>query len=135
MLRHRFAVILIALLCATSAMAEEVEGTSARERVEYLHAAILKVMVDAKNLGYAGRYDELAPTVRQSYNLPLITKLSIGRYWKDLETQEKVKLVDAVTRLTIATYAARFKGYSGQNFEVFDEESTPTMNRYNLITC
>ena len=124
MLRHRFTAILFALLCATSALAEEVEGTSARERVEYLHAAILKVMIDAKTLGYTGRYDELAPTVRDSYDLPLITKLSVGRYWKELETQEKIKLVDAVTRLTIATYAARFKGYSGQEFEVFGEEST-----------
>lgn len=124
MLRHFFAAILVVLLCVTSARAEEVEGVSARERVEHLHAAILKVMIDAKNLGYTGRYDELEPTVRQSYDLPLITKLSIGRYWKDLETRDKVKLVDAVTRLTIATYAARFKGYSGQNFEVFDEETT-----------
>ena len=123
MIRFRFIVVVTALVFAVSARAGEVEGIGARERVEHLHSAILKVMMDAKTLGYAGRYHELAPTVTDSYDLPLITKLAVGRYWKDFEPDEKIKLVDAVTRLTIATYAARFKGYSGQQFEVVSVDS------------
>ncbi len=115
------ALLLVVVATVPTCPAKAV-GESASQRVDQLHETILRVMIDAKKLGYDGRYRELAPAVARSYNLHLITRLSIGRYWKNLQPEEREWLIDAVSRLTIATYAARFNGYSGQSFQVISEE-------------
>jgi phospholipid transport system substrate-binding protein len=41
-----------------------------------------------------------------------------GRHWKSLSGKQKKELLDMYTKWSIATYAARFNGYSGERFEV-----------------
>jgi phospholipid transport system substrate-binding protein len=46
-----------------------------------------------------------------------MTEKSVGRGWIGLDPAAREKLVDAFTRLAVATYAARFDGWSGERFE------------------
>jgi phospholipid transport system substrate-binding protein len=108
---------LLALLVAPVAAAD-----SATQVIENLHAELLAVMKQAKELGYEGRYQRLDPIVTSSYDLPFIAKFVMGRQWKTLSAEQKSDFVKTFTKLSIATYAANFSGYSGERFKTISNE-------------
>jgi len=86
--------------------------------VERINDALLDVMRNAETLGYEGRYERLEPVLRETFNLPLMARATVGRYWRDLTPEQRAALVERFTLLSIASFAARFDGYSGENFEI-----------------
>lgn len=111
---------LLALTLSVPAAASATDP--AAKVVEKLHAELLGVMKQADMLGYKGRYQRLAPVVTASYDLPFISKVVVGRYWRQLSPEQKKQFVDTFTRLSIATYAHRFDGYSGERFKTISAE-------------
>jgi phospholipid transport system substrate-binding protein len=98
-------------------------GESApKQVVENLHEALLGVMKEADSLGYEGRFAQLEPVLENCFDLAFMAEKSVGRYWKEATEAEKARLVETFSRYTIANYAGRFVGYSGQHFETIDEE-------------
>ena len=97
-------------------------GDSATQVIESLHAELLGVMQQAGELGYAGRYKRLAPLVTSAYDLPFIAKTVVGRYWKKFTPEQQSEFVETFTRMSIATYADRFDGYSGERFKTISED-------------
>ncbi len=85
--------------------------------IEDFQATLISVMKEANKLGYQGRYEKLAPVVRQTHDLKAIVRIAVGRYWQKLSEQQRAQLVDNFTELSIATYASRFDGYSGEAFK------------------
>lgn len=86
--------------------------------VEAFHATLLRVMKNARSLGYAGRHRLLAPAIEEAFHLRLMSRLVAGRrHWKRFSPAEKDGLVAAFSGLVTATYAYRFDGYSGQSFK------------------
>jgi phospholipid transport system substrate-binding protein len=116
----------MALLVLTAAAPTSASGPDpAAKVVERLHAELLDVMKQAKALGYEGRYQRLAPVVISSYDLPFISKVVVGRYWSEFSPEQKDQFVNTFTKLSIATYANQFNGYSGEHFKTISaEEST-----------
>ena len=108
-------------LCAAVSSAEE--NTGAVATVDNLHAGLLDMMQNAKALGYAGRRDRITPIVETSFDIAFITRFALGRYWIDLSAEQQSIMVDAMRRLTIASYASRFDGYSGERFETVSSKS------------
>ena len=97
---------------------------SAAKVVERLHAELLEVMKKADGLGYKGRYQRLKPVVISSYDLPFISKVVVGRYWSEFSEEQKEQFVDTFTKLSIATYANQFNGYSGERFKTISAEES-----------
>ncbi len=95
---------------------------TAAKVVEILHAELLFVMKQGKKLGYAGRYQRLAPTVTASYDFPYVSKVVVGRYWRSFTAEQKSQFIRAFSKLSIATYANRFDGYSGERFKTISGE-------------
>jgi len=93
-----------------------------KERIADLNAALLDVMQNADALGYAGRYERLQPVMTRLYDFSLMARIAVGAYWAGLEEANRNRLVDAFSRMSIATYAARFDGYSGERFEIVSAE-------------
>lgn len=91
--------------------------------VESLHAGLLDIMREAESLGFEGRRDRIAPVIKRGYDLGFVARLTIARHWSQLEPEQRAEMVDAFTRLTIATYAARFNGYAGETFETVSTET------------
>jgi phospholipid transport system substrate-binding protein len=121
---HALLAAACATLClAASARAEAITPQSAPVQVvEKLHAALLGVMKDAVKLGYQGRYEKLAPVLKETYDTPFMAEKSVGRHWKDATPVEQAELVETFSRFMIANYAGRFDGYSGQSFQTLGEE-------------
>ena len=123
-LRFRF-VLWAAALCLVFAQPQATAATPASESIAGLNAKFLDVMKNGETLGYAGRYKELEPVLNQTFDFGEMARVSAGRYWNEMTDAEKQALVEAFTAYSVATYAARFKSYSGQTFEVLGEEPGP----------
>jgi phospholipid transport system substrate-binding protein len=89
--------------------------------VERLHQELLTVMKQAEALGYAGRYQHLEPVVEDCYDLTYIARFAVGRYWKTFSDLQKENYLNAFRQMSIAIYANRFNGYSGERFETGSE--------------
>ena len=121
--RARCAVIALALLTALHLPAGAgAEERSARATIEQLDAAYVDVMKSAEKLGYAGRFAKLEPVLTKVFDFAAMARLSVGGRWKDLTPAQQAKLAQTFGKLSIATYAGRFTGYSGERFEVAGEE-------------
>jgi phospholipid transport system substrate-binding protein len=86
--------------------------------IRAFYDALLDAMRRAKALGIKGRYDRLAPAIDSAFDLAAMTRIAIGPRWTSIPKEQQAALVDAFSRMTIATYANRFDGYSGERFDV-----------------
>jgi phospholipid transport system substrate-binding protein len=109
-------------LALTPAAAQEA-GPSAV--IEALNAALLATMKAADGLGYAGRFEQLAPVLEASYDFPFMTRVATGTSWREMSPQQQAELVALFTEMSVANYAARFDGYGGEAFEILGEGPGP----------
>lgn len=112
-----FALFAFALL-ATSARAEQSQPQAV---IQAFYGTLLDVMKQGRTLGFTGRYARLKPAIEQAFNLPLMSRLSIGPQWATLTPDQQGGLTEAFTEFTISTYASRFDDYSGERLEVMPE--------------
>ncbi|NBC34545.1 MAG: hopanoid biosynthesis protein HpnM [Alphaproteobacteria bacterium] len=112
---------------AQSEAAPETPGTSSdavepEAPVNRLHAALLHVMQNAGSLGFEGRYEELAPVLRDVFDFSAMARFAIGpTFWPELSAAQREEVIDLFAEMSITTYAARFDGYSGQSFQLSDQ--------------
>lgn len=93
--------------------------------VEELHARLLDVMRGAKELGFDGRRRALEPILRTAYNLAGMARVAAGRHWEAMSGEQQAALVDGFSRMTFATYADRFNGFSGEHFKTLGQRQGP----------
>jgi phospholipid transport system substrate-binding protein len=94
----------------------------ATEVVEKLHAALLSAMKEGDKIGYQGRFDQLAPVIKSSFDMPFISRAVLGKHWDSLKDEQRSRFVQAFTQQSIATYAANFDSYSGERFKMIPEK-------------
>ncbi len=91
--------------------------------VEQLNGVLLEAMRNADSLGYEGRYDLMRPTLTQTFNFPVMAQITSGTSrWRDFTQDQRQRLVESFSRMSIATFASRFDGYGGEHFEVVDAQ-------------
>ncbi len=93
--------------------------------VEKFHSVLLDVMKEAKSLSAKERYIKLEPAIDTAYDLGFMVRVASGIAWRKTSDDHKIKLAKAFQRMSIATYAFRFKGYSGQRFETLKVGNGP----------
>lgn len=128
--KHRFswplAVILAVMLALTARPAHvAADDGSVQAIVQKLNTTLLDVMQSADSLGYRGRYEKLDPVLRSTFDFSFMAKIAVGRAWNDLDKAKRAELIDRFSKMSIATFASRFDGYSGERFEIFGEKPGP----------
>jgi len=98
--------------------------------IQRFYGALLSEMKEAKRLSFEQRYQRLAPIITQTYNLALMSRLSVGPEWARLQPAQQQSVAEVFARYTISLYANRFDDYSGERFEV---DPTPATNANGLI--
>lgn len=114
-------ILLLAPLIPLPALAQ----SAAAEVVERFHATLIGVMRDAQRLSVRGRYDRLAPVMAQAFDLTAMARIAVGPPWTGFAPAEQAALTEAFTRWSIATYAARFDGFSGESFTTTGSQTQP----------
>jgi phospholipid transport system substrate-binding protein len=94
-----------------------------------LYGALLDTMKQAKQLGVKGRYDKLAPVLFKTYDVASMSRIAVGQSWDTLEPAQQSGVIDAFSRMMIATYANRFDDFSGEQFEIVQTVDQPPADK------
>jgi phospholipid transport system substrate-binding protein len=92
------------------------------ETVQALYEVLLNTMKNARALGRSGRFTQLAPVIRRSFDITSMARLSVGPSWSNLTDAQRQEMTESYGRYISAIYADRFDGYAGQRFEVTGEQ-------------
>jgi phospholipid transport system substrate-binding protein len=85
-----------------------------------LNAKLLETMKQAQQLGVQGRYNALAPVLANTYDIASMSRVAVGQSWASLQPAQQAAITDAFARMMIATYAKRFDGFSGEQFQIVE---------------
>jgi phospholipid transport system substrate-binding protein len=123
------AAAMLAIVGSVSPTFAAAQGTGdPKTIVQGFYDALEETMRQGQELGFDGRYKKLEPVIHDAFDVPVMAKIAVGAEWTNLDADEKNKLLDAFNRYMVTTYAARFKSYKGQVFEV-GEVKQPADNR------
>ena len=86
----------------------------ANARVDGFHALLIEVMQTQR---FAERAAALEPNVAGFFDIDTISRIVLGRTWRELDDARKLEFRELLEALIVATYADRFDSYDGQRFE------------------
>jgi phospholipid transport system substrate-binding protein len=105
------------LLAAASAAATE---DPAAHPVQILDESLLRSMRAGARQSVTERYQMLQPVIEEVFDLPLMTRLSVGPAWTKFSAEQQLAVISAFERLTIAGYAHNFQTFNGEEFTIDD---------------
>jgi phospholipid transport system substrate-binding protein len=98
--------------------AHSAPASAPSDRIAVLYNVLTQTMQQAKQLGVNGRFDQLAPVLSQTYDVPSMSRMAVGQSWDTLTPQVQSGIIEAFTRMMVANYASQFDGFSGERFEI-----------------
>ena len=84
------------------------------DTVKGLYDTLLNTMKNGRTLGQSGRFAQLDPVIRRSFDIASMARLSIGSSWAGLNEKQRQQITDSFGRYISAIYADRFDSYAGQ---------------------
>src|SRR5690348_5904149 len=112
------AVIALAALSCPAHAATATGGDTVRG----LYDALLGTMKNGRTLGQSGRFTQLEPVIRRSFDIPSMARLSVGPSWASLSEVQRRQVIESFGRYISAIYADRFDSYAGQKLQVIGEQ-------------
>ena len=92
------------------------------DTVQGLYDALLGAMKNGRTLGQSGRYTQLEPVIRRSFDIAAMARLSVGSAWATLTEAQRQQVIESFGRYISAIYADRFDSYNGQKLQVTGEQ-------------
>jgi phospholipid transport system substrate-binding protein len=99
---------------------------SGGDTVQALYDALLNFMRNGRTLGQSGRFTQLAPVIRRTFDIASMARLSVGPSWAALAEAQRQQVSESFGRYISAIYADRFDSYDGQKLEVTGEQPAPS---------
>jgi len=99
---------------------------SSGDTVQGLYDALLGTMKNGRTLGQSGRFTQLEPVIRRSFDIASMARLAVGPSWASLTEAQRQQVTESFGRYVSAIYADRFDSYGGQKLEVTGEQSAPS---------
>ncbi len=69
--------------------------------------------------------------LRRTFDVKVIARFALGRYWRRASKAQRTEYVELFEDFIVRAYAIRFKGYSGEGFEV--GKMRPINDRERLV--
>ena len=95
---------------------------SGGDTVQGLYDALLSTMKNGRTLGQSGRFTQLEPVIRRTFDIPSMARLSVGPSWATLSEAQRQQVTESFGRYISAIYADRFDSYAGQKLQVIGEQ-------------
>src|SRR5215469_17535570 len=96
------------------------------DTVRALYDTLLYTMKNGRTLGQSGRFAQLDPVIRRSFDIAEMARLALGRSWAGLNESQRQQITESFGRYISAIYADRFDSYAGQKLEVTGEQPAPS---------
>ena len=77
--------------------------------IEVLHDSLIVAMKEAATTPFDDRSARLGEVIAVTFDMRMIARVSMGRFWKSFDQAQQENLTAALRRLTVATYAGRRK--------------------------
>ncbi|MEO6216312.1 MAG: ABC transporter substrate-binding protein [Sphingomonas sp.] len=135
-MRNIVPIALVAALVAPAPAAFAQASDSARAPVQSLCDGLITIMKGGKAMGPRGRAAAIGPVVDRVYDVPLMTRLTIGASWNTIAPTDQTALVAAFRRMIIGQYATNFDSFSGEKFTIdlkVETRGTDSLVRTTLI--
>jgi phospholipid transport system substrate-binding protein len=95
---------------------------SGGDTVQDLYDALLSTMKNGRTLGQNGRFTQLEPIIRRTFDIASMVRLSVGSSWASLTEAQRQQVAESFGRYISAIYADRFDSYAGQKLQVTGEQ-------------
>src|SRR5271157_4726 len=119
----RKAAALAAMLAtAVSSLPAVAASASGGDTVQGLYDTLLSTMKNGRTLGQSGRFTQLEPVIRRTFDIPSMARLSVGSSWAALTETQRQQVTESFGRYISAIYADRFDSYTGQKLQVTGEQ-------------
>jgi len=92
------------------------------DTVQGLYDALLSTMKNGRTLGQSGRFTQLEPVIRRTFDIPSMARLAVGSSWATLSEAQRQQVTESFGRYISAIYADRFDSYAGQKLQVTGEQ-------------
>lgn len=112
------AILILAVFAGGPLSPAFAETRTPEELVTSINTALIEAMQMGGDQAYQLRFEKLAPVLEGAYNFPAMTRVIVGKSWTSLSDDQKGSITAAFSRMSISTFAARFKNYSGQRFVI-----------------
>ena len=111
-----FALVLGALpgIARAGEAAVGVDAEAVNGKIDDFHTLLIEVMQTAS---YADRVAVLEPVIPELFDFGTISRITLGRTWRDLDEARQREFRELLENLVAATYADRFDSFDGQRFE------------------
>jgi phospholipid transport system substrate-binding protein len=114
-----FAAMLTVAIVAHPTFASQPSGSAT---IQGLYDALVSTMKNGRTLGDSGRFVQLEPVIRRTFDVATMARLSVGPSWPGLTEAQRQQITEGFGRYISAIYADRFDGYAGQKLQVTDEQ-------------
>src|SRR5258708_21360051 len=96
--------------------------SSGGDTVQGLYDVLLSTMKNGWILGQSGRYAQLDPVIRKTFDIASMARLSVGPPWASLTEAQRQQVTESFARYISAIYADRFDSYDGQKLKGIGEQ-------------
>src|SRR5260370_10639972 len=97
-LARKPASLAVMLTLATLSPAAFAAPPSGSDTVQSLYDALLGTMKNARTLAQSGRFVQLQPVIRRSFDIPTMTRLSGRSFWPPLTTRQRHQATESFAR-------------------------------------
>ncbi len=85
----------------------------------------------SKDAGLAEREAKLQAVLYGHFDMRVIGRFALGRYWRQASAEQRRDYLDLFGRYIVKTYSAKLGGYTGEQLEIVSE--TPLTNKIDVL--
>jgi phospholipid transport system substrate-binding protein len=126
---------LLTAIAAPSAGAEDWETDSPAATITSLQKGLVTVAREQPSASLEERYRALEPLIIATHNLPYIAEFALRRQWSALAEPDRQRFIAAFQRLSVMTYAARFKTVGSETFRPVTAAAADANGRVRVSTA
>ena len=87
-------LFLFLTLTALTLHAEKKQEQIMQEPINQLHEALINIMVISNSTSFEERYEYLEPIISKNFDIALISKVILSRFWKSIDGETKINFID-----------------------------------------
>jgi len=123
------------LLAALDGGAAEFATDTPAATIATLQQNLIAVASASSNATIEQRYRALEPVIVATHDLPYIAEFALRRQWSSFNEADRQRFVAAFQRLSVMTYATRFKAVGADTFRAIAAQPADSSGRVLVSTA
>jgi phospholipid transport system substrate-binding protein len=126
--------LVAAAVAAGAAAGADLPTDTPDATIATLHRGLVELAAQKPNASVEERYRALVPLIEATHDLPYIAEFALRRQWPMLSAADRERFVAAFERLSVTTYASRFKNVTAATFASTASAASADNGRMQVAT-